>query len=88
MDSLMMSDGVGEDAAKGLMNAFCVLPAGTSLSGDDFFELSTIADRATFDRARSAARDLALIRGAAGNRKFAVHPLLRQYICDGSRALS
>jgi hypothetical protein len=88
MDSLMMSNGVGEEAAKGLMNAFCVLPAGTSLSGDDFFELSTIADRATFDRARSAARDLALVRGADGNRRFAVHPLLRQYICDGSRALS
>ncbi|GAA4964920.1 NB-ARC domain-containing protein [Actinoplanes utahensis] len=88
MDSLTTSDGVGEEAATGLMNAFCALPAGLSLSGDDFFELSLIPDRATFDRARAAARDLALIRGADGNRRFAVHPLLRQYICDGARALS
>lgn len=87
MDALAASRGVGVDAAVGLMNVFCGRPSGVSLAVEDFFELSLIADRAAFERARMAAYGLALIRGVDGNRRFVIHPLLREYVCSGPGAL-
>lgn len=88
MDALAASEGVGVDAAADLMNVFCGRPSGESFTMTDFFELSLISDRKVFDCARAAARSLALIRGIDGNRRFTVHPLLREYVCHGARALS
>lgn len=88
MDSLAASEGVGADAAVGLMNVFCGRPSGESFTMTDFFELSLISDRKAFDRARAAAHSLALIRGVDGNRRFTVHPLLREYVCNGASSLS
>ena len=88
MDALAASQGVGADTAVGLMNVFCGRPSGESFTATDFFELSLIGDREVFDRARVAAHSLALIRGVDGNRRFTVHPLLREYVCNGARALS
>jgi len=82
MSALADSDGVGGDAAIGLMNVFCGSPAGESFTAADLFELSLIGDQEIFDRARKAARSLALIRGVDGNRRFTVHPLLREYVCN------
>jgi hypothetical protein len=67
---------------------FCGRPSGESFIATDFFEVSLIGDREVFDRARVAAHSLALIRGVDGNRRFTVHPLLREYVCKGARALS
>ena len=88
MDALAASEGVGAEAAVGLMNVFCGRPSSESFTTEDFFELSLIGDRKAFDRARVAAHSLALIRGLDGNRRFTVHPLLREYACYGARALS
>jgi hypothetical protein len=85
MDALAASRGVGEGAAVGLMNVFCGRPSGESFTETDFFELSLIQDRSTFDRSRAAAHGLALIRGVDGNRRFTVHPLLRGYVCNGAK---
>jgi nucleoside phosphorylase len=81
MHALAASDGVGIGPATGLMNAFCGSPSGESFTATDFFELSLIDDVQVFDRARKVARRLALIRGVDGNRRFTVHPLLREYLC-------
>ena len=88
MDALAASEGVGVDAAVGLMNVFCGRPSGESFTMTDFFELSLISDTKVFDRARAAAYSLALIHGVDGNRRFTVRPLLREYVCNGARALS
>jgi nucleoside phosphorylase len=87
MYALAASPGVGADAAMDLMNVFCGRPPGESFTATDFFELSLIGDRDVFDRARVAAHSLALIRGIDGNRRFTVHPLLREYICKRAKAL-
>ncbi|GAA3251153.1 hypothetical protein GCM10017691_63700 [Pseudonocardia petroleophila] len=83
MTALAASAGVGDDNAIGLMNSFCARPDGESLNLEDFFELSLIADRAQFERARTTAHKLALIRGVDGNRRFTIHPLLRDFVCRG-----
>lgn len=88
MTALAADPDVGESATIGLMNVFCGRPSGESFDDRDFFELSMISDRAVFERARRAANRLALVRGLDGNKRFTVHPLLREYVCYGARALS
>jgi hypothetical protein len=78
---------VGYEAAAGLINVFCSRVSGESFSREEFYELSLIEDRETFERARIVARDLALVRALDGNSRFTVHPLLREFVCgDGDSA--
>jgi len=82
MDALAAK--VGYQAAAGLMNVFCCRVSGESFSRQEFYELSLIEDSDIFERARIVARDLALIRALDGNRRFTVHPLLREFVCGDS----
>jgi hypothetical protein len=72
---------VGFDAATRIMNVFCSRVGGESFSADEFYRLSRLSDRQVFDRAKAAACQLALVRSLAGNTRFTVHSLLRQFVC-------
>lgn len=73
---------VGQKAAISLMNVFCARASSESFTRAELHELSQIGDPGLFNRARAAARDLALIRGLEGNNRFTVHPLLREFVCN------
>jgi hypothetical protein len=75
------------DLVAGLMSVFCFRPAGSSLSSEEFWRLSGIEDKERFNRARAVACKLALVRSLAGNTRFTVHSLLREFYCKrGSRS--
>jgi hypothetical protein len=69
------------DLVAGLMSVFCLRPAGSSISSDEFFRLSRIADRGGFEEARAMACSLALVKSLNGNTRFTVHSLLREFYC-------
>ena len=72
---------VGQGEAGMTMNAFCVKVGGESLTADEFYRLSRLPDRKTFERAKAAACQLALVRSLAGNTRFTVHSLLHRFVC-------
>jgi NB-ARC domain/SEFIR domain len=72
---------VGGRRAEKLMNVFCAKVGGESFTADKFYRLSRIADRARFQEALEAASQLALVRSIAGNTRFTVHSLLREFVC-------
>lgn len=72
---------VGEETTAMLMSVFCFRPAGSSFTSDEFFRLSGITERELFNRARATACKLALVRSLAGNSRFTVHSLLREFYC-------
>ncbi|MFI5473499.1 alpha/beta fold hydrolase [Streptomyces cacaoi] len=75
---------LGDDVEAKLMSVFCCKASDDSFSDEEFHELSLIRDRDAFLRARSLACDLTLVRAIQGNRRFTVHPTLREYICGDS----
>ncbi|ANZ39112.1 hypothetical protein BBK82_26590 [Lentzea guizhouensis] len=77
-----LSEKVGEVAAVNVMNVFCCRASGESFTREEFYKLSRIPDEGHFDHALAAARNLALVRSIDGNKKFTVHPLLRQFVCE------
>jgi hypothetical protein len=72
----------GEDAAHGIMNAFCPLSAGEAVDYDDLFKYSGIEDREAFHHTLRAACNLALIRTSKLNAKYSIHSLLWKFVCD------
>jgi len=76
-----LSARVGDQRAIKLMIVFCAKAGGESFSADEFHRLSGIANRERFDQALAAANQLALIRSLAGNTRFTVHSLLREFVC-------
>ena len=81
---------VGTATSVKIMNVFCGRTAGDYFTADEFYHLSRIPDRETFDLAKAAASQLALVRAFDGNTKFTIHSLLREFICtdapeDGPR---
>lgn len=70
------------DLVAGLMSVFCFRPAGSSISSEEFWRLSGIEDRERFNQARAMACKLALVRSLAGNTRFTVHSLLREFYCS------
>ncbi|WBC16693.1 ATP-binding protein [Micromonospora sp. WMMA1998] len=77
-----LADGVGstQDAIR-LMGVFCFVPAGRSVTDQEFFAQSRIADREQFLRVRELACRLTLVRALEGNTRFTVHSLLREHFC-------
>lgn len=72
---------IGAVASVKIMNVFCSRTPGDYFSADEFYQLSRITDRDTFDLAKAAAGQLALVRSFDGNTKFTIHGLLREFIC-------
>lgn len=79
----VLADRVGQDAAAGLMSVFCLRPPGNSFGSDEFHLLSGIDDRGVFEQTRAMACKLSLVRSLAGNSRFTVHSLLREFYCAG-----
>ncbi|MEV6637968.1 AAA family ATPase [Actinoplanes sp. NPDC051470] len=71
-----------------LMAVFCARPAGTSVTSEEFYRLSTIADHDEFLRARAMACGLALVKSVRNNERFTVHSLLREFFCAQQRPCS
>jgi hypothetical protein len=70
------------DLVADLMSVFCFRPAGSSISSEEFWRLSGIEDQERFNQARAMACKLTLVRSLAGNTRFTVHSLLREFYCS------
>ncbi|MER5585157.1 NB-ARC domain-containing protein [Streptomyces asoensis] len=78
-----LAERVGEQNAVRLLNVFCGFAPGGSVTVTEFHERSRIADRTEFEVARSVACRLSLVQSLDANRRFTVHSLLREFICQG-----
>ena len=86
MQSLQeLDNGVGEDIASRLMNAFCPRAAGDMLTYEQLYNYSSISDKEVFEKARKLACDLSLIRasGTSLNTMYSIHSLLYEFTCKG-----
>jgi hypothetical protein len=84
LTALASKDGVGEDAAVRIMNVFCTKMGGEFFTSEEFyrqFRREGGLSVETFERAKAAACQLALVRSFAGNTRFTVHSLLREFVC-------
>jgi hypothetical protein len=82
-DSLdALAEHVGMENAAQLMSVFCAKAPGSAFTREELFELSEIGDGNAFDRAVAAACRLTLVRSFAGNTRFTVHSLLREFYCS------
>jgi hypothetical protein len=72
---------VGTEGAVKIMNVFCSKVGGESFTSEEFYRLSRLPDKKTFEQAKAAACQLALVRSLAGNTQFTVHGLLREFVC-------
>lgn len=77
----VLADRVGLDSTAKLMSVFCSRPAGASFTSEAFFQHSGIPSRELFHQARALACGLSLVRSMAGNTRFTVHSLLREFYC-------
>ena len=75
---------VGEDVARQIMNAFCPSVAGELLSYEQLFRYSNITDKELFERARSLACDLSLIRVSGLDSMYSIHSLLWEFTCKNT----
>jgi hypothetical protein len=73
---------VGAEAVERLLSVFCAKAGGSSFAADELRTLSGIADAARFEETVAAACQLSLMRSLAGNTRFTVHSLLREFYCD------
>ena len=78
----VLRDKVGEDDAVRLLNVFCAFAPGGAVSVDEFRDRSRIEDEMRFEEAKSVACRLSLVQALDANRRFTVHSLLREFICD------
>jgi len=85
LTALASQDGVGAATAARIMNVSCTKTGGESFTSDEFyrrFRRDGDLSVETFERAKAAACQLALIRSFAGNTRFTVHSLLREFVCS------
>jgi len=72
----------GKDAAHWILNAFCPLGAGESVSYEALRSYSGIEDEETFRKTLRVACDLSLIRTSKLNSRYSIHSLLWKFVCD------
>lgn len=72
----------GKDAAHWILNAFCPLGAGDSVSYEALRTYSGIADEEVFRNTLRVACDLSLIRTSKLNSFYSIHSLLWKFVCD------
>ncbi|WP_117212089.1 ATP-binding protein [Allorhizocola rhizosphaerae] len=72
---------VGQDTAELLMSVYCTKKPSSSFTVEELRAASRIEDPARFEDAVAAACNLSLMQSLAGNTRFTVHSLLRQYYC-------
>jgi hypothetical protein len=72
----------GEDAAHWILNAFCPLGAGDSVSYEALRTYSGIEDEETFRNTLRIACDLSLIRTSKLNFLYSIHSLLWKFVCE------
>ncbi len=72
----------GKDAAHWILNAFCPLGAGESVSYEALRSYSGIEDEETFRKTLQIACDLSLIRTSKLNSRYSIHSLLWKFVCD------
>lgn len=70
------------DVAQGIMNAFCPLSAGESITYEDLYKYSGLADEEAFRNALRIACDLSLIRTSKLNSRYSIHSLLWKFVCE------
>jgi len=72
----------GKDAAHWILNAFCPLGAGDSVSYEALRTYSGIEDEEMFRNTLRIACDLSLIRTSKLNSLYSIHSLLWKFVCD------
>ena len=72
----------GKDAAHWILNAFCPLGAGDSVSYEALRTYSGIEDEEMFRNTLRIACDLSLIRTSKLNSLYSIHSLLWNFVCD------
>lgn len=72
----------GQDASHWLLNAFCPLGAGESVSYEALHAYSGIADEQLFRDTLRVACDLSLIRTSKLNSRYSIHSLLWKFVCE------
>ncbi len=72
----------GEDASHWILNAFCPLGAGESVSYEALRSYSGIEDEGMFRNTLRVACDLSLIRTSKLNSLYSIHSLLWKFVCD------
>lgn len=83
-DSLTaLASRIGDEDTERLMSVFCAKPGGSSFTAEELRTLSGIPGRDELEGAIAAACQLSLMRSHAGNTRFTVHSLLRQFYCGG-----
>ena len=72
----------GLDASHWILNAFCPLGAGDSVSYEELRTYSGIEDEETFRNTLRVACDLSLIRTSKLNSLYSIHSLLWKFVCE------
>ena len=72
----------GEDASHWILNAFCPLGAGDSVSYEALRAYSGIEDEEMFRNTLRVACDLSLIRTSKLNSLYSIHSLLWKFVCE------
>jgi transcriptional regulator with XRE-family HTH domain len=72
----------GKDAAHWILNAFCPLGAGDSVSYEALRSYSGMEDEEIFRNTLQVACDLSLIRTSKLNSLYSIHSLLWNFVCD------
>jgi len=72
----------GLDASHWILNAFCPLGAGDSVSYEALRTYSGIEDEEMFRNTLRVACDLSLIRASKLNSLYSIHSLLWKFVCD------
>lgn len=78
----MLQQYCGQDASRWLLNAFCPLGAGDSVSYEALRTYSGIADEEVFRNTLRVACDLSLIRTSKLNARYSIHSLLWNFVCE------
>ncbi len=72
----------GKDASHWILNAFCPLGAGDSVSYEELRTFSGIEDEEMFRNTLRVACDLSLIRTSKLNSLYSIHSLLWNFVCE------
>jgi predicted transcriptional regulator len=78
----MLQQYCGKDDSRWLLNAFCPLGAGDSVSYEALLTYSGIADEEMFRNTLRVACDLSLIRTSKLNSHYSIHSLLWNFVCE------
>ena len=72
----------GKEAAHWILNAFCPLGSGESVSYEALRSYSGIEDEEAFQKTLQVACDLSLIRTSKLNAHYSIHSLLWRFVCE------